>query len=270
MAKRSGVGATVAAAVIFSILLASNFSVYYASQEDARLHATANAEDTLADEAAASEGAEATDILLKEQVFLESNLFSCGTAPAAVSTEIGSLSDIQVSQNLSVVTTASPTLSQGPAIDSISMLGSFGGYVTGYLDTTMHEVAKGSESALGVSYARNETHYANLPVRVADMAEVCEQAFSDIEGVHSAPLPNCTVSNVAPLIAKVAMGPSTMAKDSGFRFAVASTIVGAAPCSVELTVTVSQANVMGPAGAFSVELQREGLVVFESAQPQPE
>ena len=37
MAKRAGIGATVAAAVIFSIVLASSFTVYHAAQEDARL-----------------------------------------------------------------------------------------------------------------------------------------------------------------------------------------------------------------------------------------
>ena len=270
MVKRSGIGATVAASVIFSILLASNFSVYYASQEDARLHWTSNAEDALADESAAFEGAGGANILLKEQVYLESSILYCGSAPAAVSTEIGSLADMQASENLTVVTTASPTLSHGPAVDNISIFGSFGGYIPGFLDTTLHEEAKGSESGLGVSYVRNETYYANIPVRVGAMAEVCDQAFSDIEEGVSSIRPNCTLSSVTTLIARVAMVPGTEAKVSGFRFDVVSAIRGVDPCSVAVTVTVIQADVMGPAGAFSVELQREGLVVFEPiARPQP-
>ena len=264
MAKRAGIGATVAAAVIFSIVLASNFAVYYAAQEDARLHSTSNAADALADESAAFEGAGGADILLKEQVFLESSILGCSTAGAVVSAEISSLTDIQTSANLTVVTVATPSL-RGPTADNLSMIAPFGGYVTGFLDTTLHEEARGSESVLGVSYVRNETHYANLPVRIWDMAEDCNQAVSDIKrAVSSTVPPNCTTSIVSSLIAAASVGPSTKAMASGFRFAVDSTIGDVAPCSVKVTVTVSQANAIGPAGDFSVELQQEAFVDFES------
>jgi hypothetical protein len=263
MAKRAGIGATVAAAVIFAIVLASSFAVYHAAQDDARLHSTSNAADTLADESAAFDGAGGVNILLKEQAFLESSILDCGSASGAVSIEISSLTDIQTSANLTVVTLAGPTL-RGPAADNLSLLAPFGGYAQGFLDTVLHEESKGSESALGVSYLRDETHYANLPVRIGDMAGDCEQALSDIEAVASSTiLTNCTASIVLPLIDAAAGGLNTKATASGFNFAVDSTIVGVAPCSVKVTVTVSQANVMGPAGAFRVELQDDALVDFE-------
>jgi hypothetical protein len=263
MAKRAGIGATMAAAVIFSIVLASNFAVYYAAQEDARLHSTSNAADALADESAVFEGAGGANILLREQAFLESNVLGCGSALAAVSVVISSLKDIQTSANLTVVTSATPAL-RGPAADNLSMLAPFGGYVLGLLDTALHEEAKGGEGVLGVSYFRNETHYVNLPVRITNMAGDCDQALSDIKGVVSSTVvPNCTASVVFPLIAAAAMSPSTEAGASGLRLAMDSTIVGVAPCSVDVTVTVSQVSVMGPAGNFRVELEGEVLAVFE-------
>ena len=263
MVKRAGIGATVAAAVIFSIVLASSFAVYHAAQDDARLHSTANAADALADESAAFEGVGGANILLKEQAFLESSILGCSSAGAVVSAEISSLTDIQTSANLTVVTVATPSL-RGPAADNLSMIAPFGGYVTGFLDTTLHEEARGSESVLGVSYVRNETHYANLPVRIRDMAEDCNLALSDIIGTVSSTVPpNCTISVVSSLIAAASVGPSTKAMASGFRFAVDATVADVAPCSVKVTVTVSQANAMGPAGDFSVELQQEAFVDFE-------
>jgi len=263
MAKRAGIGATVAAAVIFSIVLASSFAVYRAAQDDARLHSTSNAADELADESAAFEGAGGANILLKEQAFLESSLFGCGSASGAVSAEISSLTDIETNANLTVVTSASLTL-RGPAADNLSMLAPFGGYFQGFLDTTLHEEARGSEGALGVSYLRNETHYSNLPVRIGDMAGDCEQALSDIKGaVSSTALTNCTASTAFPPIDAAAGGPKARAIGSGFNLAVDHTIVGMAPCSVKVTVTVSQPDVMGPAGAFRVELQDDVLVDFE-------
>ena len=265
MAKHAGIGATVAAAVIFSIVLASNYAVYYAAQENARLHSTSNAADALADQSTAFEGAGGANILLREQAFLESSVFDCSSAEDAVSAVIGTLTDVQTSAYLTVVTSATPA-TRGPAADNLSMLSPFGGYVTGFLDTALREEAKGGVRALGVSYSRNETHYVNLPVRIGDMAGDCVQALSDIKrAVSSTVPPNCTASIVSPLIAAVAMNPRAKATASGLRFAVDSTIVGVAPCSVEVTVTVGQANVMGPAGDFSVELQQETLVGFESS-----
>jgi len=262
MAKHSGIGATIAAVVIFSFVLAANFAVYYAAQEDVQLHSTANAADVLADESAAFEGAEGANILLMEQTFLGSHILDCSSASAAVSAEISSLTDVQVSANLKVVTSASPAL-RGPATDNLSMLAPFGGYVAGFLDTALHDEAEGGESALGVSYVRNDTHFVNLPVRIGDMAGDCDQALSDIKDVVSSTVPpNCTASFVSPLITAASTAQGTRAIASGFFFGAKSALVGAAPCSVEVTVSVGQARVMGPAGDFSVVMQQEGLFVF--------
>jgi len=263
MVERAGIGATVAAAVIFSILLASNFAVYYSAQEDAQLHSTSNAMDALADESAAFEGAGAADILLREQAFLGSKILDCGSAISMVSAEISSLVDVQTSANLTVITSAS-LAPERPAADNLSMLAPFGGYVAGFLDTVLYQEAKGSENALGVSYVRNESHYVNLPVRIGDMAEDCDLTLSNIESLASSAVPrNCSVSTVSSLVAAAAEGSDMEATASGIHLVAGFTIVGMAQCSVKVTVTVSQDDVMGPGGEFTVKLQGGALVDFE-------
>ena len=263
MANRAGVGATLASAVIFSVLLASNLSVYCAAQENSRLHLVSNAEDAIADDGVASEGAAGTNILLREQALFESNVFECESATAAVSWEISKLTDVQESASLTVVTAASP-VSWGPASDNLSMLAPFGGYIKGLVNTGLHEVMKAAEAPLGVSYERNETHYVHLPVRLEDMASDCDRTLSAVEGAVSITTPpECTPSVVYPIIAEAAGALSSRATGSGFRLSVHPAIVDTAPCTADVVVEVSQTNVVGPAGNFSVELLEEGAAVFE-------
>jgi len=185
-----------------------------------------------------------------------------------VSAETSTLMDVQSSANLTVVTSASLTV-QGPAADNLTLLAPFGGYVKGFLDIALHEEAKGGESVVGVSFARNETHYANLPLRIGDMSEDCDRALSNIKDtVSSTVAPNCTASVVSPLIAAAASSTGASAASLGLRFAVDTIIVDVAPCSVEVTVIVTQPIVLGPAGAFSVECHQGGIFNFEpKSQP---
>jgi len=264
MDRRAGVGATVASAVIFSILLASSLSVYLAAQEDNRLHLTSNAADAIADDSVAFEGAGGTNVLLREQTLLESNVFDCRSAVATVSQDISDLKDVQASANLTLVTTASPAL-HGPASDNLSMLSPFSGYLEGFVNTALHDRLKGAAATLGVSYAKNETHYVHLPLRLGDMVSDCDQALSDAEGVVSnTTLSECTSSAVYPVIAAAVGLSGSEAAGSGFQFGVHSVIIRTEPCSIDITVGVSQAGVAGPGGNFSVELLGEELAAFES------
>jgi hypothetical protein len=264
MVRRRGLGATVASAFIFSVLLASSFWVYYSAEENDRLHLTSNAADAIADDGLAFEGVAGTNVLLTEQAFLESNVLQCGSALATVSGEINGLTDSQASANLTVVTGASQP-SQGPALDNLSMLAPFGGFVGGVVDTALHEEMKGDAATLGVSYAKNETHYVHLPVRIADMTSDCDSALSDARRVASAATPpQCAPPAVYHVIAEAVGAVGSKAIGSGLRLAVNSTIVGTAPCSVDVTVEVSQAGIAGPGGIFGVNLRGEEFAVFGS------
>ncbi len=263
MAERAGVGATVASAVVFSILLASSFSVYYAAQENARLHSVANAEDLLADYALAFAGAGATNILLREQAFLSSTVLDCSSAASTVSDQVAGLRDVQSSSNLTVTVIAEPA-SDGPTADNLSMLAPFGGFVRGFVNAALRVEAMGAVSSMGVSFSRSETHYANLPARIGLMAGDCNSALADIsEALSNVPSPNCTESVVSPVVAGAAKGQAQDAAAQGLHFAVESAIAGTAPCSVSVVVTVSQSEIQGPAGNFTARLQGGELVDVE-------
>jgi hypothetical protein len=264
MGKRAAVGATVASTVIFSVLLASSLSVYYAANENYRLHEVSNAADAIADGSVAFEGAGGASVLLREQALLSAHVLDCTSAFATLSRDIGGLTDTQASANLTVVTTASLT-SQGQASDNLSMLAPFGGYVGGVVDTTLHEDMRGASASLGVSFAKNETHYVHLGVKLGEMASDCNSALSDIEAAVSATMsPECTTSAVSSVIADAVKESSSQAASSGLRLAFRSVLVGTAPCSVDVTVEVSQARIVGPAGNFNVELRGGTLAVFGS------
>jgi hypothetical protein len=262
MDKRAGIGATVGAAVIFSILLASNFSVYYASQENLRLHATFNAEDVLSDSSIALAGAGGTNILLREETFLQSTTLNCSDAYASLSNEVGGLSDLQETANLTVVTTAGVSVG-GPAKDNLTMLAPFGGYAPGLLNTVLHNEIRGGESALGVTYAKNETHYAHLPVPIAKMSGICDQATTEIRDLFSAVIsPNCTASFVSTVLAAAVKGPASNATASGLYLRLESAVASTTPCSVVVRVSVGQVGIPGPGGEFSAKLQEEEPVEF--------
>jgi len=270
LAKRSGVGATLAAAVVFSVILASNFAVFYAAQDDARLHALADAADTLADNAAAAEGAEAANILLSEQAFLGSHVFSCSGSSTEVSIEIADLRGTLSSANLEVDAVAS-TASWGPETDNLSMLVPFQGFHAGSLNTAIHYTISGGVNALAVFYHKNETHYVNLPVGISELAEVCNRSMDDIRGaVSSAQLAICTESAVSSFVAQATAGDSSDAKEMGFDFSVSAAVDNQWSCSFTVRVLIAQDNISGLAGNFSLQMQEGALLVFggEVSPPQ--
>jgi hypothetical protein len=263
MAERAGIGATLAAAVIFSILLASNFSVYYASQENVRLHATFNAEDALSDNGIAMAGAGGTNILLREQAFLESTTLDCSNASASVSSDISGLRDVQESANLTVMTTAGVSLG-GPVKDNLTMLAPFGGYAPDFLNTVLHDEIRGGVNSLGVAYAKNETHYSHLPVSMTRMTGICDQATTEIGDVATTITPpNCTASFISSVLEAAVKGPASNARASGLYLSLGFAFLSTTPCSVYVRVSVGQAGIPGPAGEFSVQLQEGEPVEFE-------
>lgn len=262
MGERDGIGATIASAVIFSVLLVSNFSVYFAAQQDVRLHMVSNAEDALADWSIVLTGAEAANVLLREQAFLMSTELYCGNASAVVYAEIGALDTTQEAANLTATTRAAPSL-QGGMADELPMLASFDSFVTGYLDTSLYTEVRGGDASLGVTYALNETYYVNLPLRLGQLVEDCESALSDIVDAAATTVPgNCTASVMTPLVVGAASEAALVAREAGFEFSVEATVADVDPCTAYVTVMLGQANIMGLGGSFNVSMHEVSLARF--------
>lgn len=260
MVGRKGIGAAAASALIFSVLLASNFLVFEASQGRSELYLKSDAADSLADRAGALAGAGATDVLLQAQSFLGSSPLGCSSALAAAGSEIGGIGDLQRSGELTVDVSA--RLVQVSSPDNLSMVAPFEGGSTGEVDISLKVSMSANESAAGVSLNKVEVHVVHLPVRLEKLRDDCLAAVGWISQAISA-TSNCTEQSAARSLESAAMGAALTAHGDGFAFGLSYTVVDGATCGVDYTVSVAQEGVQGPGGAFSVRLQESGSSAFE-------
>lgn len=262
MVARVGVGATAAAAVIFSILLASNVLVFAASQDRERLYSVSDAEDSLSDSAQVLMGAGGINILSEAQAALEAIPLGCQTAGATVAALVGNLTDFQRFGGVAVASTAR-LAPEGSARDNLSVLGPFDGSVSGELDVEVSMSVAGSSPSGEVSIARSEAHLVHLPVELDRLSTDCLGALDGIVHTLSGEAPaNCTSRAVAPLVVEASRSAAAEVTADGFVFGVAYTIVPAADCIVALKVQVLQPGIVGPGGPFKVRLEEEGLASF--------
>ena len=265
MVVRVGIGATAAAAVIFTILLISNALVYAASQDREHLYAVSNAEDSLGDTAAALMGAGGMNILVEAQSALAARTLDCQAARETGAAAIGSLSDSQHSGGVNLVSTAR-LAPEGSASDNLSSLTPFNGSVVGDLDISISMVATGSALSGEVSLAKSEVHLAHLPVELDRLSADCLRALEGIAYTLSTEAPaNCTSGAVDPLVIEASRSAAAAVAADGFGFGLAYAVIPGGDCGVSLQVKVQQAGVQGPSGPFTVRLEEEGFAFFGQA-----
>ncbi len=263
MVRRAGIGATAASAVVFSLILITNTTVFFASQDRARAYASSNVADFFADSSVVLAGTAGTNILVRAQMALSSAPLECEGANALVARLIWGLADVQTSGNLTLSATAA-LAPAGAEADNLSMLGPFAGFGPASINITFRTTAGGADSALGVSFAKNETHFAHLPLDLEGLVTLCLAAVRGISGaLSSQETQNCTGPTVLPLVDVAARPYSAMASEEGFWIGVNSTIASSSPCSVRIEVSVEQEEIEGLAGYFSVRVQEEAIASFE-------
>ena len=262
MGGRLGIGATSAAAVIFSVILLTNLVVFSSSQERTVLYSQSNASSLLGDEAAALTGAAAMNILIEAQSVFSGGPLDCSTAADQVASRLGSLSDIQRSGPLTVSVSALQIPAKYAA-DNLSAVQPFNGSMAGELTMALHTRAVSDVPLAGVMIDRSVSHVVHLPVRWAPELRDCVDALSSISAsVAASKVSNCTASIVDPLMVDAGAGPSASAASDGFEFGYSYTISGQTPCTVSFGVKVEQANVVGPSGTFSVLVAEGGAASF--------
>lgn len=262
MVKRVGVGATAASAVIFSVVLISNLALFVGSQDRASLYAQSDAEDLLAGEAATLTGSTATNLLSEVQSIVALGPMDCFTAARDLEVAIGSLVDEQRSGTLTVRATSyeAPDLYSA---DDLSMLSPFNGSVSGDLNVGLSFTESSRMPVAGVTFDRNETHLAHLPVRWDSALQDCIGAVEAVvSAVSASHVSNCTVGMVGPRMAAAASGPEDSAAADGFTFGVDYSIAGETPCTVSFRISVGQPAVDGPAGEFNLLLEGRGSASF--------
>jgi hypothetical protein len=264
MVMRSGLGATLAASVVFSVILVSGVAVYVASQGSAALGSVADSEDSLKDGYYVLAGAGATNILTVVQEFLSSNTLPCQSAAAAAAREVGSLVDVQRAGNMTVTASAS-LVDSGPVYDNFTIMKPFGGSAPGTVDIAVRFAGQG-EGAPGVAFNRTETHYVHLGVRLAAESAACEQAAAGFAAlVRGSLAPNCSSTSVSPVVQGAADGAGSIAEAGGFASGLTYSIGGNGSCTIEYTLWIQQSGVSGPAGPFNVRLEESGSALLPTS-----
>jgi hypothetical protein len=262
MGKRLGVGAAAASAMIFSVILLSNFALYAASQDRARLYSESDAEHSLSISAVALMGAAGANVLQEAQSAIGSETLDCPTALGVIASEIGGLGDVQREGDLSVFA-SSRAVGVGYSTDNLSMLAPFNGSVASDLGISVGMYAVGKDSSAGVSMGKFESHLVHLPVRLGSLVADCLGSLRTLSEVASSTrLSNCTDSAITSVLAKLSLGLSTNASRDGFQFGLGFAIASTKPCSVSFQVSIEQADIQGLGGVFSVRMQAEELVSF--------
>ncbi len=262
MERRLGIGATSAAAVVFSVILLSNLLVFAASENRTSLYSQADASDLLGDEATALTGAAATNILAEVQSVLSGRAMNCLTASGEVSAAVASMTGVQ-REGVLAVTIASREVTGVNAVDNLSILTPFNGSLAGDLTLELDVSAKTVTPLDRVSLDRDVTHFVHLPVRLDAAVGDCLGAVASISRTMSAVhLSNCTTKGVGPIAEKAASGPAASAGADGFNFGFKYSVVDQDPCQVKFQVTIEQTAIQGPSGSFSLLLAGEGGASF--------
>ena len=247
MVVRIGVGATAAAAVIFSILLVSDALVFAASQNRERLYLVSDAEDSLSDGAAVLMGAAGMNILLEAQGALAAGPLDCQTARGRTAAIVAGLSDFQDSGGITVASTAR-LVPDAFLSDNLSM------------------VATGESLSGAVGISRSEVHLVHIPVDIDRLSNDCVGALGAVARDLSSEVPaNCTGGAADPLALEAIRSAAARVSADGFAFGFAYSVVPGAECSVKLQLDISQTGIVGPGGPFTVRLVGVGVAFFGQA-----
>jgi hypothetical protein len=255
MVKRRGIGATMAASVVFSVLLVASLAVFVSSQARAGLYSASNAGDSLGDGFQIIEAAEGANVLLYVQDALGSGTLGCASALSA----IGSVSESQSEGNLTVTASAKPVVG-GDLSDNLTALYPFDGSVSGALDLAVRFEGSGGDGP-GVTFSRVETHYVHMDARLEEEAANCLGAVMDIEEtISGSTIANCSTKSIGPLVQEAEALPASVATRDGFSFRATYALSDAGACDVNFLVSLVQPDVTGPAGQFDVRLEQAGSV----------
>lgn len=262
MVPRSAIGATSAAAVIFSIILVSNAALFYASQDREALYSKSDIESSLNDSAVVLAGVGGATILLGVQRALESQTLGCSVAEMRVSSMISGLAYFQKANNVTVSVSARA----GPEWakqDNFSMLSPYNGSSVGDLNILLHIAANGENELAGVSYARNEVHVVHLPVHLESAVQDCLASVKVVAISAASITPaNCTRSAVGAAMNSAEIAASAMTSSDGLDFAMRYNVEDGPSCSVNYWISVAQPDIAGPAGYFNLHLQEEASASF--------
>ena len=267
MAKRIGIGASAATAVIFSLLLVSNLTVFMAAQDRQKLYIQAGAEDSLSSDSHVLAAVGAADILGRAQDSLEKNTYTCGNAIDSTTSLLANLAVIERKDGVTVVTSASSAPSV-TTFDNMSAIKPFEGSIAGDVDISLKVRVSGAVPSSGVSIERNEIHQVHLPVHLEAAVSECVSGVETLKSALENSRPsNCTDEDISKILSKVSGTLSARAASAGFSFGVRYATFHSWGCFVYFDLRISQEGVEGPGGLFSVSVQQADFAYLRQFAP---
>lgn len=263
MVIRRGIGAAVVAAVVFSVILASNAVIYSAAEDRAGLYGVAEAEDSTRVAYSVLSSAVTADALASVQGSLSRGTMECAAALRAISLDVGGVTESESSGGVSVSATAS-LWTGGASADNLTSVAPYQGAERGELNLAITVSGRGGAED-GVAYSKVETHLVHLPARPSLEGAVCESAAALLaQSIAGTRVGNCTAGMVTPVLDRLGRGLASAsgASGDGFGLALAYSFGGASACMVRFSILVTQGAVQGPGGLFSVAMEEEGSAIF--------
>lgn len=264
MVRRRGLGATLVAAAVFSVILVAGLSVYAAAQGREGLYSRADAEDSLSASFGVLESAEGVNLIMGVQGLVGSQPLWCPTALATIAQGVRSLVQLQSDGNLTVRSQAE-LIPATDVTDDFPPLRPYNGSVAGELDLALAINGSGS-SGSDVTLSRAETHYVHLGLHLDSAVRDCTNAVSAIQhALTESGLPNCTYSGAGAAVNDAVRGPASAAEADGFEFGVSYSVAAGQSCRVTFLVSLSQDGIQGPEGPFG-SLFEEGASALPVTQ----
>ena len=256
MVRRAGIGATIAASMLFSLLLASNLVLLASSESQARLDSQADGLGGLNDAVRLATASYELGLLDRVQAFLGDRVWSCNTAQP----EIETLSAVSASARMDGVSVHAESYmmaSNTSVIDDAPLLVPFNGSRPGYLAFGIAVNASKTSPADGMSVNLSTTSVVSLPVPMAEMIDLCASAESVLEANATGDaLPDCELPPVQQALVG-ALGPlssETLAR--GLELSATLSLTSVTACVLHVRISVEDQGAAGPDGRFNVRTEQ--------------
>jgi len=260
MATRKAVAASIAAAILFSSMMVTNYVVFSGAAENFRLVSLATEERDYHVQAVTATGIAVLDLLDGAQELLSASRFNCSGVAESVANLVGSeivrfrWGGLAVSSTLSLA-------GDGDQPDNLTALHPFNGSVAGSTNLQSTTFVDGGAPDGSVEYNRSEVHLLNIPLRLESLTGQCLEAERDLTAAAlGLGGEMCNYSSLSVAGSRVESEVAQAASANGFSVSVTYWITSVQPCTVGYHIEATQQGVSGPQGAFDFTEQESGYL----------
>lgn len=252
LAKRSGVGASLATGVVLSVLLVSNYVILVGADQREALYAKTNEESYLVDNSKVLSASEVLDLMDRAQAALSSAPIPCDAFSEALARRLDSLNVTQSAGPLSVDASVA-VLGTDQSDGRFEAFGPSQSTPSGLLHLGASVFSSAKVISMGVSFAWKSFSIVTLPVKVAAISTSCRNYEQTISAaLKQAETGGCNQSAIETAARDLGSNLVALSRAQGLSSSLVLGLVSGFPCSAKYTFVVSQLDIEGPLGPFTV------------------